>query len=79
MGKIRVTIDRDSCISDFACVAVCPDVFEMADDGKSAITEQYRVGGDLGVGEVPDDLEDCVNQAVDICPVKIIKAEKVGG
>jgi ferredoxin len=34
--------------------------------------EEYRVDDDLGVGEVPEDLEDCVEDAAYGCPVEII-------
>jgi ferredoxin len=78
MAKLKVTIDRDQCISDMACVSLCPEVFEMNEnDGKSSIVAKYRVGGNLGEGEVPVELEDCTKSAAEACPVSIIKVEKV--
>ncbi len=74
---VKVKIEpRDNCISDGVCIALCPDVFEWGEDGKSAIAEKYRVGGNIGEGEVPDELFDCVKQAADSCPVQIIIVEK---
>ena len=56
MPKFKVTIDRDQCISDGVCWALCPQVFEMnPDDGKSRIVEEYRTD-DIGTGIVPEDL-----------------------
>lgn len=78
MAKLKVTIDRDQCISDMACVSLCPEVFEMSEeDGKSAIVPKFRVGGNPGQGEVPAELEDCVKSAAEACPVSIIHVEKV--
>lgn len=76
--KFRVTIDRDQCTSCMACVALCPDVFEMSEeDGKCQIVEKYRVGGDPATGEVPEELGDCVKGAADACPVQIIEVKEV--
>jgi ferredoxin len=74
--KVRVHIDRDECILCGACWAECPDVFEEeADDSVSQVVLAYRVGGDPALGEVPDDLEDCVRTAAEGCPVEIIHVE----
>jgi len=76
--KYRVTIDRDQCIADMACVALCPQVFEMSEeDGKSQIVEQYRVEGKLGEGVVPEELFECVKTAADACPIQIISVEEL--
>uniref|UniRef100_A0A7C1PBU3 Ferredoxin n=1 Tax=Thermofilum pendens TaxID=2269 RepID=A0A7C1PBU3_THEPE len=78
MPKFKVTIDRDQCISDMACVSLCPEVFEMnEEDGKSQIVVKYRTGSDPGEGVVPGELEDCVKSAAEACPVSIIHVEKV--
>jgi len=74
---IVVTIEREECIMCGACYATCPEVFEESlEDSLSQIVEEYRAGGDVAKGEVPEDLEDCVQEAVADCPVEIIK---VGG
>ncbi|RLE61171.1 MAG: ferredoxin [Thermoprotei archaeon] len=76
--KFKVTIDRDECISDMACVSLCPEVFEMSEeDGKSQIVEKYRVNGSLSEGIVPEELEDCVKSAAEACPVTIIHIEEI--
>jgi ferredoxin len=73
----RVTIDRDECISCAACWTACPEFFEETpDDGFSQVVAQYRVGGDSGAGEAPGELESCVNEAADGCPVEIIHIQK---
>jgi len=75
MAKLKVKVDWDLCISDGVCYALCPQVFEAGPDGKSQIVEQYR-GANPWEGEVPDDLEDCVEQARTACPTGAIIVEK---
>lgn len=72
----RVTIDRDTCIGCGACWALAPEFFEQnPDDGKCQVVAKYRVGGDIAVGEAPDNLLDDVKSAADGCPVGAIKVE----
>ena len=73
---MKVTIDREECTSCEVCWTECPEVFEEnPDDGWSQIVAQYQVDGDPGVGEIPEVIE-CVQEAVDSCPVEIIHIEE---
>jgi ferredoxin len=73
---MKVTIDREECTSCGVCWDECPEVFEEnSDDGWSQVVEKYRVGDDLGAGEVGNAQEECVRAAVEECPVEIIHAE----
>ena len=60
MGK-KVVIDTDECVGCESCVELCPEVFEFDDD-----TEKAKVilpeGGP----------EDCIEDAIDSCPVDCI-------
>jgi ferredoxin len=77
MSEISVRIDRDECIVDGVCWETCPEVFEESpDDELSQIVAKYRVNDDPGLGKVPEELEDCVTEAADVCPVYIIHVEK---
>ena len=70
---MKVTIEREECISCGSCYAECPEVFgENEDDFFSQIVAEYRVDGDPAVGEVPADLRDCAEEAAASCPVEII-------
>lgn len=72
----RVTIDRDGCISCAACWLACPEVFEQnPDDDLNQVAEQYRANGNLGEGTVPGELDGCVKEASDVCPVEVIHVE----
>ena len=58
---VKVEVDRDKCIGCGACVAVCPDNFEMAQDGKSkAKKSEVKEAG-------------CNEEAAASCPVQCIK------
>lgn len=78
-GKsLRVTIDRENCISCGACWTTCPAFFEEnPDDEFSQVVETYRVGGNLAVGQAPAELSDCIQAAANGCPVEIIHVEKI--
>ncbi len=73
---LKVTIDREACISCASCWLECPEYFEEGEDGFSQVVEAYRIDGSLAEGEVPADLEDCVTEAADVCPVEIIHVEE---
>ncbi len=73
---LRVTIDREDCISCGACWNTCPEFFEEnPDDGFSLVVEAYRSRGDPAVGEAPAELADCVRDAAAGCPVEVIHVE----
>ena len=73
-NKMKVAIDREGCIGCGACEALCPEVFKLLEDGKSSIVEKYR-SGELGKGEVEEDLITCVENAKTSCPVEVISIE----
>ena len=56
-----VSIDRDACIGCGVCTTICPDVFELDDEGKATIKE----GADTSV--------DCVKEAAENCPTNAIQ------
>jgi len=61
---MKARIDEDLCTACELCVDTCPDVFEMADD--VAIVK---------VDEIPEDAEDCAQEAADSCPAEAIIIE----
>jgi ferredoxin len=56
-----VKVDKNKCIGCGNCPAVCPEVFEMAPDGKASVKKGQEKAKDK-----------CVTQAIEECPVKAI-------
>lgn len=72
-AKIGVRIDPDECISCGVCWEECPSVFEEnPEDEMTRIAARYRVRNDPGEGAVPPELEECVRNAAEVCPMEII-------
>lgn len=55
---MRAVVDDDRCCGHGVCVALCPDIFDLTDDGYAV-----AIGADL-----PPDLEACVRDAATQCP-----------
>ena len=53
---MTVVIDPDECIGCESCVELCPEVFEMDEDGEKAIVIDA------------DATSDCVEESIEICP-----------
>ena len=62
---MNVSIDESGCIGCGLCTQVCPEVFEMGDSGVAKVIME----------EVPENLEDSVQEAADSCPVEVITVE----
>ena len=52
-------VDQDLCVGCGLCAQVCSEVFEMAADGKAVVIEGATA--------------DCVQDAIDQCPVAAIE------
>ena len=59
---MKVHVDPHVCAGFGVCVGICPEVFELHDDGYAIVV----------VGEVPPEHEDAVRQAVNQCPARAI-------
>ncbi|MBU3874580.1 ferredoxin [Faecalicatena sp. AGMB00832] len=61
---MKAIIDRDGCISCGLCVATCPEVFSMADDGLAEV-----------ISDITSETEELAQEAADNCPVSVIAVE----
>ncbi|MFA6485869.1 MAG: ferredoxin [Candidatus Magasanikbacteria bacterium] len=55
-------IDKEKCIGCGTCVALCPNVFKMEDDGKAIVLDEAG------------DTADNIKMASDSCPTQAISA-----
>ena len=62
---MKVKVNQDSCIGCGACASICPDVFEINDDGLSKAK----------VEEVQEDKKQEVADAKESCPTGAIETE----
>ena len=58
---IHIEVDMDKCQHYGQCVFEAEDIFQLDDDGKIHYTK-----------EVPNDRQDDVENAVDVCPMQAI-------
>jgi len=72
---VKIIHDRPVCIGCGACAAVCPDFWEMADDGKSHL-KGSKAAGDKSTLDIPKAL--CNTEAAQSCPVNCIHLEEGG-
>lgn len=59
---MKVRVDTDLCAGFGICVGICPEVFQLHDDGYATVL----------VDEVPTELEDLVERAASQCPARAI-------
>ena len=64
---MKITVDKETCIGCGSCAAICPAVFEMAEDGKSEVKKNLKISKDL---------LQCAESAAEACPVQVIRVMK---
>ncbi|MDR5586490.1 MULTISPECIES: ferredoxin [Clostridium] len=62
---MKAKVDKDTCIGCGLCPSICPECFDMQDDGKA---------GSI-VEEVPSAYQDSAKEAETSCPVNAISVE----
>jgi len=67
---MKVSIDKSKCIDCATCVGICPEVFEIKDDGTVAVKEEFKDK------DIPSELEQKVLEAQSMCPATAIVTEK---
>ena len=67
---MKVSIDQTKYVACGSCVAICPEVFEMKDDGT------VDVKAELKGKEIPTELESKAREAHDMCPATAIVIEE---
>jgi ferredoxin len=60
----KVFIETEECIGCESCVELCPDVFGFDQDNEKAFVIKAEGGA-----------EDCIDEAIETCPVECIHRE----
>jgi len=68
---MKVRIDPDKCIMCGTCVAICPEVFEMKDNGSVDVKDEYK-----GVDIADEQLVGKIKEAEVACPTMAIVVEE---
>ncbi len=76
MDKHKVIHIRNGCIGCGACAAVCPEFWEMGDDGLANLKGGKPVGENWELEISTEENRACNQEAADVCPVQVIKVEK---
>ena len=63
---MKANVDKDTCIACGLCPSICPECFDMDDDGKACAI----------VDEVPQEFLDKAKEAEENCPVDAISIEE---
>ena len=71
---MKVKVNRDACIGCGACAAICPDVFEIDDEGLSKVVNSDVK--DENIDDVKDENIDDVKDAIDSCPTGAIEEDE---
>lgn len=58
---MKASVDREGCTGCGMCMDICPEVFDWEGDSAKVIADP-----------VPEDAEDCAQEAADSCPVEVI-------
>lgn len=62
MGRVKVSVDFDVCMSTGGCTSLAPAVFQIRDDGYLTLLQDAP----------PPELHDDVRAAADVCPTGAI-------
>ena len=66
----KVIQEREKCIGCGSCAALCPNCWEMAEDGKSRLKNSIQNAE--GNYELEVENIECNQEAADACPVQVI-------
>lgn len=68
---MKVSIDQTKCVVCMSCVAMCPEVFEMTEEGKVDIVAQYA-----GIEITDETLQQKIRDSANACPATAIVIEE---
>ena len=70
---MKIKVERSKCIFCGSCAAVCPEIFEIEENGMAHLKNSKKDADGNEELEVSESL--CALDASEVCPVQIIKIE----
>jgi len=67
---MKITYEREKCIGCGLCASLCPDFWQMGEDGKSQLLNSTKNSQGNYEREIDDTA--CNQEAADSCPVQCI-------
>lgn len=67
MVSYRISVDRDRCLADTICTAICPENWYMDEEGKAAFRKEV----------IDESGYECNHEAAKSCPTGIIKITRL--
>jgi len=77
MAKYKIIQLKEECISCGACAAICPEFWQMDDEGMAHLKESVKVDDHWERIITTEDERARNQEAAEACPVTIIKIEKI--
>lgn len=77
MGKYKIVQDRDNCIGCGACSAICPEFWEMDEEGLARLREGTEAEGKWEREISTEEDRARVQETVDACPVRVIRLKPI--
>ncbi|MEW5897037.1 MAG: ferredoxin [Nanoarchaeota archaeon] len=75
--KFKIIHVKKDCICCGACAAICPDFWEMDEEGLAQL-KNSRQNNDCWELEIDTiEAKTCNQEAADVCPVQVIKIESL--
>lgn len=72
---MKIVHKKKQCIGCGSCVAICPDFFELDEEGKAHL-KNSSLDEKSGEESLEIEKKGCCQDAVDVCPVQCIKIEE---
>ena len=71
---IKIVHEKEKCIGCGLCASICPEIFEISEDGRAHLKNSKKNEGGVEL-EIKESIP-CINEAIDACPLKIIKLKR---
>lgn len=76
MKRLQIAHKKPECIGCALCAEVAPGYFRMDGEGEAQLIQVLRRDATFEYGEGFEDDRDVLNQAVEGCPVDIIRIDR---